>query len=139
MSPSRVSTRRGGRGRRFEYAVGSSSAEVRSSTPSPLNRSNASSKMPRAGMGTLKFARRALVVALAAACTGSTGTSESRLISLPVPQASSPTDLEPATQREQARILATYGGEDDNARLHAMIEKTVERLVAAAERPALTS
>ena len=90
-------------------------------------------------MGTLRsgFASRALFVALAAALTGCTGTSENRLISLPVPQASSPTDLEPATQREQARILATYGGEYDNARLHAMIEKTVERLVAASERPDL--
>jgi predicted Zn-dependent protease len=90
-------------------------------------------------MGTLRsgFASRALFVALAAALTGCTGTSENRLISLPVPQASSPADLEPATQREQARILATYGGEYDNARLHAMIEKTVERLVAASERPDL--
>ena len=90
-------------------------------------------------MGTLKsgFASRALFVALAAALTGCTGTSENRLISLPVPQASSPADLEPATQREQVRILATYGGEYDNARLRAMIEKTVERLVAASERPDL--
>jgi len=90
-------------------------------------------------MDTLKsgFASRALLVALAAALAGCTVTSDTRLISLPVPQASSPTELEPATQREQARILATYGGEYGNARLHAMIEKTVERLVAASERPDL--
>jgi predicted Zn-dependent protease len=90
-------------------------------------------------MGTFKsgFASRALLVALAAALAGCTGTSDTRLISLPVPQTSSPTELGPATQREQARILATYGGEYDNARLHAMIEKTVERLVAASERPDL--
>ena len=90
-------------------------------------------------MGTLKsgFASRALLVALAAALAGCTGTSDTRLISLPMPQTSSPTELEPATQREQARILATYGGGYDNARLHAMIEKTVERLVAASERPDL--
>jgi predicted Zn-dependent protease len=90
-------------------------------------------------MGTLKsgFASRALLVALAAALPGCTGMSDNRLISLPVPQASSPIELEPATQREQARILATHGGEYDNARLHAMIEETVERLVAASERPDL--
>ena len=95
--------------------------------------------MRRAGMGALKsgFVSRALLVALAAALSGCTSTSGNRLISLPVPQASSQAELEPATQREQARILATYGGEYDNARLHAMIEKTVERLVAASERPDL--
>src|SRR5262249_23770773 len=82
-------------------------------------------------------ASRALLVALAAALAGCTGTSDTRLISLPAPQASSPTGLEPATQREQARILATYGGEYDSARPHAMIQKTVERLVSAYGRPAL--
>ena len=60
-----------------------------------------------------------------------------RLVSLPVPQAAPQADREPATQREHARILASYGGEYDNARLHAMIEKTVDRLVAASERPDL--
>src|SRR5262249_40596836 len=86
----------------------------------PLSRSNASSEMRMASMGTLRsgFASRALLVALAAALAACTGTSDTRLISLPVPQASSPTEVEPATQREQARILATYGGEYDNAHLH---------------------
>ena len=40
-------------------------------------------------------------------------------------------------QREHARILASYGGVYDNARLQAMIGKTVDRLVAASERPDL--
>ena len=54
-----------------------------------------------------------------------------------MPQTAPQPDREPATQREHARILASYGGEYDNARLHAMIEKTVDRLVAASERPDL--
>ena len=91
------------------------------------------------GMGTLKsgFAGRALLATIAVALSGCTSTSDNRLISLPVPQASSQAEIDPATQREHARILASYGGEYDNARIHAMIEKTVERLVAASERPDL--
>ena len=42
-----------------------------------------------------------------------------------------------SAQREHARILASYGGVDENARLQETIEKTVERLVAASERPDL--
>ena len=64
-------------------------------------------------------------------------TSDNRLVSLPVPKASPLADGEPATQREHARILASYGGEYDNARMQAMITKTVDRLVAASERPDL--
>src|SRR4249920_578928 len=95
--------------------------------------------MRRAGMGTLKseFASRVLLVALAATLSGCISTSGNRLVSLPVPQASSQAELEPATQREQARILATYGGAYDNARLQSLIEKIVGRLVAASERPDL--
>src|SRR6476661_7354196 len=71
---------------------------------------------------------------LLSACTS---TSTPRLVSLPVPQTAPQPDREPATQREHARILASYGGEYDNPRLRAMIEKTVDRLVAASERPDL--
>ena len=81
--------------------------------------------------------RRAFGVAalLGMLLSGCTSTSNQQLVSLPAPQiAPRP---EPATQREHARILASYGGEYDNARLHAMIEKTVDRLVAASERPDL--
>src|SRR6476620_6275976 len=71
---------------------------------------------------------------LLSACTS---TSTPHLVSLPVPQAAPQPDREPATQREHARILASYGGEYDNPRQRAMIEKTVDRLVAASERPDL--
>jgi len=71
---------------------------------------------------------------LLSACTSA---STPRLVSLPVPQTAPQPDREPTTQREHARILASYGGEYDNPRLRSMIEKTVDRLVAASERPDL--
>jgi predicted Zn-dependent protease len=43
--------------------------------------------------------------------------------------------LAPAVQREHQRILAAYGGVYNDPRLQAMIEQTVERLVAASEKP----
>jgi predicted Zn-dependent protease len=70
---------------------------------------------------------------LLSACTG---TSNHRLVSLPLPQTAQ-AEREPATQREHARILASYGGEYNNPRLRATIEKTIDRLVAASERPDL--
>ena len=44
----------------------------------------------------------------------------------------------PATEREHERILSSYGGAYDDPRLEALISKTVDRLVAASERPDLT-
>jgi predicted Zn-dependent protease len=41
------------------------------------------------------------------------------------------------SQREHQRILATYGGAYQNARLEALITRVVEQLVAASERPDL--
>lgn len=40
-----------------------------------------------------------------------------------------------ATEREHQRILASYGGVYDDARLEALITRAVERLVAASDRP----
>src|SRR5262245_59144228 len=87
----------------------------------------------------IAIARRAAGLAvlaplLLAGCTST----DQRLVSLPVPQTTpSEADREPATQREHARIVVSYGGEYVNARLQAMITKTVDRLVAASERPDL--
>jgi predicted Zn-dependent protease len=62
----------------------------------------------------------------------------------PAPQAATPAPartaddaLSPAVQREHQRIIAAYGGVYNDPRLQAMIEQTVERLVAASERPDL--
>ncbi|NVN85759.1 MAG: M48 family metalloprotease [Rhodopseudomonas sp.] len=43
----------------------------------------------------------------------------------------------PAAEREHERILASYGGAYDDPRLEELITKTVDRLVAASERPDL--
>jgi predicted Zn-dependent protease len=55
------------------------------------------------------------------------------------PPVAKPADaaLAPAAAREHQRILAAYGGVYNDPRLQAMIEQTVERLVAASERPDL--
>jgi predicted Zn-dependent protease len=44
----------------------------------------------------------------------------------------------PASDREHERILVSYGGAYDDPKLEGLINKTVERLVAASERPDLT-
>jgi predicted Zn-dependent protease len=41
----------------------------------------------------------------------------------------------PAAEREHERILASYGGAYDDPQLEALIGKTVDRLVAASDRP----
>jgi predicted Zn-dependent protease len=46
-------------------------------------------------------------------------------------------DPQPSTQREHLRILAAYGGAYDDPKLQTLISQTVERLVAATERPEL--
>jgi predicted Zn-dependent protease len=43
----------------------------------------------------------------------------------------------PAAEREHERILASYGGAYDDPRLEALITRTVDRLVAASDRPDL--
>jgi predicted Zn-dependent protease len=61
------------------------------------------------------------------------------------PQASAPApakpaetaDVAPAGLREHQRILTAYGGVYNDPKLQGMIEQTVERLVAASERPDL--
>jgi predicted Zn-dependent protease len=76
-------------------------------------------------------------LALAALLAGCTSTPDNKQVSLPVPQVSEQTDLQPAEEREHLRILASYGGIYENAQLQAEIAKTVDRLVAASERPNL--
>jgi predicted Zn-dependent protease len=46
-----------------------------------------------------------------------------------------PTEMSPATAREHARILAAYGGAYEQPKLEALLAQTVDRLVAASERP----
>jgi predicted Zn-dependent protease len=88
---------------------------------------------------TTRSANRSLGMAavLGILLAGCTSTPDSRFISLPVPQVAAQTAQQPAVQREHARILASYGGAYDKARLQSLVEKTVNRLVAASERPDL--
>ena len=80
---------------------------------------------------------RGAAVALALLLAGCSNTPDNQKVSLTLPQASAPGERLSATEREHVRILASYGGAYENARLQAEIEKTVDRLVAASERPDL--
>jgi predicted Zn-dependent protease len=72
-----------------------------------------------------------------AACTASPPTLEPQA-ALPAPAKNAETtDMSPAALREHQRILAAYGGVYNDPKLQPLIEKTVERLVAASERPDL--
>jgi len=46
-----------------------------------------------------------------------------------------PQEMSAATQREHLRILAAYGGAYEQPKLEALLDQTVDRLVAASERP----
>ena len=75
-----------------------------------------------------------LFALLLAGCAdvGRLGTTQ---VSLPEPPKAAEA-AQPA-QREHNRILAAYGGAYQDARLEALLTHTVDRLVAASERPSL--
>jgi predicted Zn-dependent protease len=54
-----------------------------------------------------------------------------------IPRASQPKPAasQPGSPREHQRILAAYGGVYENAKLEALLGQTVDKLVAASERP----
>ena len=80
---------------------------------------------------------RGLAVALALLLAGCSSTPDGHQVTLQFPPSTAGTESLSAEQREHARILASYGGVYENAHLQATIEKTVDRLVAASERPDL--
>src|SRR5476651_683132 len=86
---------------------------------------------------TLTTANRLRGAALVLLLAGCTSTPDNPHVSLPVPQTTEQSQLQPAEEREHLRILASYGGIYENTRLQGTIEKTVDRLVAASERPDL--
>src|SRR5690242_18409655 len=88
--------------------------------------------------GPARTMRLAAVFA-AGLLAGCTSAGDFQRVSLQLPtEATLKTAVPKAAERENARILASYGGTYDNAKLQAVIEKTVARLVAASERPDLT-
>src|SRR5471032_2098362 len=80
---------------------------------------------------------RGLALVLVLLLAGCSNTPDNQKISLTLPQANTAGERLSATEREHIRILASYGGAYENERLQAEIEKTVDRLVAASERPDL--
>ncbi|MEP7030853.1 MAG: M48 family metalloprotease [Pseudolabrys sp.] len=76
-------------------------------------------------------------LALALLLTACSGANDNKTISLTLPQGEAQPERLTAAQREHARILVSYGGVYENAQLQATIEKTVDRLVKASERPDL--
>jgi predicted Zn-dependent protease len=53
------------------------------------------------------------------------------------PKPAAVAEIDPAAQREHERILAAYNGGYQDPRIEAMVSQTVEKLVAASERPDL--
>jgi predicted Zn-dependent protease len=74
----------------------------------------------------------AALALLLAACTATPDNHQISLLDTP-----KQTEMQSAAEREHQRILASYGGVYENAQLHEVITKTVDRLVAASERPEL--
>jgi predicted Zn-dependent protease len=83
----------------------------------------------------------ALAVALLLA-VGLTGCSTADQLSQQAASSADPAkpqpEVLPAVQREHQRILAAYGGAYDDPHLEGLIGQTVDRLVAASERPDLS-
>jgi predicted Zn-dependent protease len=82
-----------------------------------------------------------LSVTLALAGCGDMGrfqTTSSAPAGMPKPAKPAVTAQTPAAEREHERILSSYGGAYDDPKLEALIGKTVDRLVAASERPDIT-
>ena len=72
-----------------------------------------------------------------AACTASPPSIAPQAATTLAPAKSAEADMSPAALREHQRILAAYGGVYNDPRLQATLQQTVERLVAASERPDL--
>jgi predicted Zn-dependent protease len=85
---------------------------------------------------------RALIAMIAAAfvlaaCSGDRIFGTPPSLTAAAPQPAAPDAETSAAQREHQRILAAYGGTYEDAKLQAEVSTTVDRLVAASERPDL--
>jgi predicted Zn-dependent protease len=95
-------------------------------------------KRGRSGIASNRLVGAGVVIAtlVLAACTASTPPIAPQ-VSAPAAAKTTEAEVPPAVLREHQRILAAYGGVYNDPRLQTMIEQTVERLVAASERPEL--
>ena len=96
-------------------------------------------RMPRTLHLACTVARVGVLGLALAGCSSSllsVGAPPGSLPSLPQPpRLAQQQQLPAATQREHQRILAAYGGAYEDARLEAVLNQTVVKLVAASERP----
>jgi len=84
---------------------------------------------------TTRFGLLAAVLLLAG-CAG-TGVLDKQAVQPDAKKPAAVSELDPAAQREHERILAAYNGAYDDPRIEAMVSQTVEKLVAASDRPDL--
>jgi predicted Zn-dependent protease len=75
------------------------------------------------------------VIALGLLLGGCLTPTDGRQRRVTLPEPPKPAAAPTAAQREHQRILSTYNGNYSEARLDAMVGETVDRLVAASERP----
>ncbi len=98
----------------------------------PLRRTRRERGALRAGWPM--FAVLAAVSLAAAACT----TATMPTVQAPAaPAIRQQAELAPGEAREHMRILAAYGGQYDNPQIQVLLDRTVDKLVSASERPDL--
>jgi predicted Zn-dependent protease len=85
----------------------------------------------------LSLAGVAIAALWLSACTVTPPPAEPQIAAVTPAKPAEDASVPPAVQREHQRILAAYGGVYNDPRLQTMLEQTVERLVAASEKPDL--
>jgi predicted Zn-dependent protease len=83
----------------------------------------------------LLHAGAVIAALLLAACTASPPPVGPQAATTPGPAKTADSEMPPAVLREHQRILASYGGVYNDPKLQTMLEQTVDRLVAASEKP----
>jgi len=91
-------------------------------------------KIERSGWLKTRALLFAALLPLVAACAGRTADTSQGVV-VAIAGTEKPDGLSPAQARQHARILAAYGGAYEQPQLEAYVAETVDRLVAASERP----
>jgi predicted Zn-dependent protease len=86
---------------------------------------------------SLRPLRAALSVALLGAALAACTSMPERTTAISLPSPPPQSQANTPAQRENARIVAAYGGLYDDPKLEAMVNETIDRLVKASERPDL--
>jgi predicted Zn-dependent protease len=84
-----------------------------------------------------RIAMLAIALMLAGCASSGVMDRQATLADAQKPAATPAAALDPAAQREHERILAAYNGAYEDPRIEAMVSQTVEKLVAASDRPDL--